>query len=307
MTLVLGIKWIDKKVVLNNLTQKRLRVIETLLKEVREFWFRYKKNRVAVVGLIIVLFMGSIGILADYIAPFGPFEMVSNPFIQPSLIHPLGCDDLGRDILSQVMYGVRVSIIIGFLVAFFSLTIGAIIGTISGYFGGMVDELLMRVTEMFLVVPTFFFAIVIVAVLGGSILNIILVITLLSWPSNARLIRAEFLSLKERDFVEAARALGDSELGIILEILPNAIAPVIVNSSLQVARAILLEAGLSFLGLGDPNFISLGYMLQNAQKFILFSWHMVLFPGLVMSLLVLAFNLVGDGLNDALNPRLRRR
>jgi len=180
---------------------------------------------------------------------------------------------------------------------------------VAGYKGGKIDDLLMRITEVFQVVPTFFLCLVLVALFGASILNVIVVIAMLSWPGTARLIRADFISLKEREFVEAARALGASDLDIIFsEILPNAMTSIIVNTSLMVANAILVEAGLSFLGLGDPNVASWGGTLLNAQKFLVWGiWWMAFFPGVAISLTALGYNLVGDGLNDLLNPKLREK
>ncbi len=188
------------------------------------------------------------------------------------------------------------------------MIIGVIVGAFSGYVGGRVDGILMRITEYFQIVPSFFLALIMVTLLGGSIWNVVIVIAVLSWPRVARLIRAQFLSLKEKEFIEAARAVGESTGYIIFgEILVNALPPAIVNSSLEVGRAIIVEAGLSFIGLGDPNKVSWGYLLRNAQEFLRSAWWMAVFPGVCIFLLVTALNLVGDGLNDVLNPRLKER
>ncbi len=271
---------------------------------VRDFWRKYKRNRTAVLGLIVTLVFCLIAILAPLISPFKPLSTGKDSFHAPDSKYFMGTDDLGRDIFSGVLWGARTSIMTGLLAALTSTLIGVIIGSISGYYGGMKDVVLMRLTEFFLVIPRFFLVLMIVALFGSSIWNVIIVIGVLSWPVTARLVRAEFLSLKEKEFVESARACGSSNLSIILNhILPNASPPIIVSGSLQIARAILLEAGLSFLGLGDPNQISWGVMLYNAQRFFRHAWWTTTFPGIAIFLVVMSFNLVGDGLNDALNPK----
>jgi len=210
--------------------------------------------------------------------------------------------------LSRVIYGARVPLVVGFLAAATSLILGVIIGSVAGYFGGRTDDVLMRATEYVLVIPRFFLALLIVAMLGAGIAKIVLVIGLLEWPEVARVVRAQFLTFREREFVLAARALGLSHRRIIFkEILPNAIPPAIVVASFLVARAILLEAGLSFLGLGDPNLISWGSLLSEAQERMWSSMWLAIFPGMAISLLVLCVNLFGDGINDVLNPRLKER
>jgi peptide/nickel transport system permease protein len=220
----------------------------------------------------------------------------------------MGTDELGRDILSGVLYGLQTSLFIGFLAAILSALIGTLIGSVSGFSGGTVDSILMRLTEMFMVLPTIVVALVVIALFGSNVVNIVVVIGVLSWPRTARLVRAEFYSLKERDFVLAAKAIGTGNMRLIFsEILPNATAPVIVTSSLQVSRAIVVEAGLAFLGLGDPMVMSLGRMLGNAQLFLRTAWWMAVFPGITIFLGALAFNVIGNGLNDALNPRLKER
>ncbi len=277
-------------------------------KSVERFWWRYRRNRISVVGLIIILIFIFLAFLAPFLAPVDPFKMIAQRFLPPGYEHPMGTDDLGRDILSRFLYGVRISLFIGFLSAATSTIIGTAIGTISGYWGGKIDGLLMRITEFFMVIPKFFLALILVAVFGPSLWNIILVIGILSWPSTARIARAQFLSIKEREFVEAARAVGVGEGSIALfEILPNASPPIIVAASLQVASAILTESALSFLGLGDPTKISWGLMLYYARPFLRNAWWMMIFPGLGISLTTLGINLVGEGLNEALNPRLKER
>ncbi len=269
---------------------------------------RFARNRAAVTGAIVLLLLVGAALLAGPLGRTPPEAMGGQPLDPPSRAHPLGTDDLGRDIWSGVVHGARVSLLVGLLAATTSGVIGVLVGAVAGYTGARVDDVLMRVTEFFLVIPTFLLALVLVAVLRPSIWNVIAAIGLLGWPGTARLVRAEVLSLKTREFVTAARSIGTGSARIVFrEVLPNALPPVIVSTSLGVASAILTEAGLSFLGLGDPNLISWGLMLRNARDFVRMAWWMPTFPGLAIFLTVLSLNLVGDGLNDALNPRLRQR
>lgn len=278
------------------------------LRGFRLFAERFSNNKGALVGLIFVLFAGVIALAADVVAPHDPFMLGAMPFQPPGVEHWFGTDDLGRDVFSGIIFGARTSLIVGFTAAAIGVVIGVSIGAIAGYSGGKLDEFLMRLTEMFLVLPRFFLAIIIVAFFGSGIDRVIFVIGILSWPTIARMVRAQFLWLKEQEFVGAARSLGMSGWKIVMsEILPNAIPPAIVVGSLEVARAILLEAGLSFLGLGDANVFSWGTMLRDAQSFLQRAWWMAVGPGVAISLVVLAINLFGDGLNDALNPRSQER
>ena len=273
-----------------------------------EFWRRYKKSPSAVIGLFLISIFILIVIFGPNVAPYSPSAFKSPAFNPPDSQNLMGTDDLGRDIFSRVLYGARVSLIIGFLSALLSTLVGVIVGSFSGYYGGRIDDLLTRLTEFFQVLPKFFLALIIVALFGSGIVNVVLVIAVLSWPSTARLVRAEFLYLKELEFIEAARSIGAGSLSIMFnEILPNAIHVAIVNMSMQAASSILIEAGLSFLGLSDPNVISWGYMLRNAQDFYTYAWWMAIFPGFAIFLTVLSFNLIGEGLNDALNPMLKEK
>ena len=273
---------------------------------IRRFWTRYRRNRVGVVGLGLVLFFAFVALAAPLLAPFDPLQVRTGPrFSLPTESNRLGTDDLGRDIFSGLVYGVRVSMMVGFLAVVISSCLGTAVGALAGYYGGLVDEVLMRFTEFFLIIPTLFLALVIVAMFGSGIWIIIAVIGLLGWPQIARVVRSLVLALRQTEFVEAARALGAGNLRIIAkEILPNAIPAIVVVSSLQIAGAILLEAGLSFLGLGDPSARSLGLMLNDSLALFRTAWWTAVFPGVAISLIVLGFNLTGDGLNDALNPRL---
>ncbi len=273
-----------------------------------QFWRQFKRNHAAEISLYLILGFILAAILAPSISPYDPFVMGDETLQPPQSDHLMGTDDLGRDTLSRVIYGARVPLAVGFLAAATSLILGVIIGSVAGYFAGRTDDVLMRATEYVLVIPRFFLALLIVAMLGAGIAKIVLVIGLLEWPEVARVVRAQFLTFREREFVLAARALGLSHRRIIFkEILPNAIPPAIVVASFLVARAILLEAGLSFLGLGDPNLISWGSLLSEAQERMWSSMWLAIFPGMAMSLLVLCVNLFGDGINDVLNPRLQER
>ena len=273
-----------------------------------DFWRRFSRNRAAAAGLAVIGGLVLVALLAGVLATADPLKVGPQPFKPPNPAHLMGTDNLGRDVYSGVLHGARVSLLVGLLAAATATGIGILVGAVAGFYGGRVDSILMRLTELFQILPRFFLALVIVALFGQGIGKVILVIGLLSWPPAARLIRAEFLSLRHREFVEAARALGPSDLTIaVRHILPNAVAPAIVTGSLDVAQAILLEASLSFFGLGDPNLVSWGSMLNVAQPFLRRAWWMSVFPGVAIFATVVAFNLFGDGVNDALNPRLRSR
>ncbi|MFO8035719.1 MAG: ABC transporter permease [Anaerolineales bacterium] len=271
-------------------------------------WERFSKNYSAMSGAIVLGAFILMGIFADLIMPFDPKAAVGTPFMKPGPIHWMGTDNLARDTLSRFLVGLRVSLMVGFGAATLSNVIGVIIGSIAGYLGGWVDALLMRIADIFLTIPMLVLGIVIAAFLGGSVLNILLIIAFLSWPRSARIVRSEFLTLREREFVHAARAVGESDLWIVFrEILPNALPPVLVNWSLEVGSDIITEAGLSFLGMGDPEMGSWGMMLQDAQRFLRTAWWMSVFPGLGIALASLSANLIGEGLSDALNPKLEER
>jgi peptide/nickel transport system permease protein len=218
----------------------------------------------------------------------------------------MGTDDLGRDILSGVLQGARTSLMVGFLAVATSASIGLMIGILSGFYGGKIDLILSRVMELFMVIPRFMLGIVLVAIFGATIWNVVAVIGFLMWPEVARVVRSEYLTMKEWLFTEAARADGASNWTLMFsEILPNVVSAIVIITTLQIGNAILLEAGLSFIGAGDPNVPSWGMMLENAQAIFQRAWWTMVFPGLFLSATVLSFNLMGDGLNDALNPRLK--
>jgi peptide/nickel transport system permease protein len=271
-----------------------------------ENWRRFCQNRLALLGLVLLVVTVAMAVLAAVVAPEGPFKIAGGRLRPPSLEHWLGTDHLGRDVLAGVLYGARTSLMVGLLSVILSIAIGVVVGALAGYYGGWIDEVLMRITEIFQVMPRFFLALFVVAIFGASLWGIIFVIGILNWSEIARLLRAEFLTLKERPFVTAARAYGAGNLQIIVqEILPNASSPVIVAGSLQIASAVLLEAALSFLGVGDPNTMSWGTMLNSAQQYLRYAWWTATFPGVAICVMTLGVALVSDGLNDALNPRLK--
>jgi peptide/nickel transport system permease protein len=271
-----------------------------------KFWRRFSRNKGAVFGLIVLMLVALVTALGPFIAQNNPWDMVGTPFAAPMAEQGLllGTDTMGRDILSGIVTGARVSLLIGVVSTVVSLLIGVSIGAVSGYFGGWVDATLMRFTELFQAIPSFALAIVLVAIFQPSVQSIVTAIAIVSWPPVARLVRSEFLTLRQRDFVAAAQLAGQSTPRIILtQILPNAASPIVVMASLMVATAILLESSLSFLGLGDPNQMSWGYMVGSARTVLRQAWWMAVFPGAAILLTVLALNLVGEGLNDGLNAR----
>jgi peptide/nickel transport system permease protein len=274
-----------------------------------EFLHVFARNRGAVIGIIVLMLVAILAATASVAFPFSPWDMRGAPFAQPGeMDFLLGSDSLGRDVAAGIAYGARVSLLIGGVSTVVAVLIGVTLGAIAGYAGGLVDDAIMRFTEFFQTIPSFVLAVVLVAIFSPSLGSIVAAIAIVSWPPVARVIRAEVLSLRTREFVQAAEVLGRSRLSIISrEILPNALSPLIVLASLMVASAILLESGLSFLGLGDPNLMSWGFMIGAGRSVIRLAWWMSVFPGIAIFLTVLALNLVGEGLTDALNPRLARR
>jgi peptide/nickel transport system permease protein len=267
----------------------------------REILGRNKAAAAAVTLLAMFLFAA---IFADFIAPFDPLKSTDDAFRPPSLKYLFGTDDLGRDVLSGVIYGARTSVLIGVSVALLSGLIGTLVGSTAGYAGGFWDDLLMRVTELFLIPPKFFLALVVAALFGSSFFNLILILTLTYWTAMARLVRAEVLSIKEKPFVEASKASGASGGRILFrEILPNALPVIVTSVTMTVGGVILLEAALDFIGIGDANRVSWGAMLHNGQHFIRDGWWMVVFPSLALAVLVIALSIVGDALNVELDPK----
>ena len=274
------------------------------------FWRRVAQNRGAVIGFALLGVVVLVALFAPLLYDQSPWRMVQRPFLPPMAVDGFwfGTDTLGRDIGAGLAYGAQVSLLIGLVSTVVALAIGVPLGAIAGYFGGWLDDALMRFTEFFQTIPSFALAIVIVAILEPSISSIVLAIALVSWPPVARLVRGEFLSLRSREYVQAAVLSGLTPPAIIFrQVLPNTISPIIVLASLMVASAILLESALSFLGLGDPNVMSWGYMIGAGRTVLRQAWWICVFPGVAILLTVLSLNLIGEGLNDAFNPRLARK
>jgi peptide/nickel transport system permease protein len=267
-------------------------------------------DRLATAGLLVLGASAGIAVLAPLLAPYDPTSLGSfEPRVPPSWAHLFGTDRIGRDVFSRLLYGARISLSIGLLAMGISMTLGTLMGAIAGFRGGWIDSVLMRLTDLVLAFPRLVLLIALVAVFSPSMTTLVLVIGLTQWPTTARLVRAEVLSLREREFIQAARALGFSRSRILLRhLVPNTLAPVIVAGTLGVGNVIVLEAGLSFLGLGIEQPVpSWGSMIADGRTDLLTAWWLTTFPGLAIVTVVLAFNVVGDGLRDALDPRLRGR
>jgi len=274
----------------------------------REFWARLRRNRLAMTGLTLVVGLFAVSLLAPWLAPYDPnFIDLKEVLMPPTSQHLLGTDPLGRDVLSRIIYGSAVSLKVGFVAVGLATLIGLIIGAVAGFYGGWVDQVLMRLVDLMLCFPTFFLILAVIALLEPSIWNIMVVIGLTSWMGVARLVRAEFLSLKEREFVVAARALGASDARLMVRhLLPNALAPVMVSATLGVAGAILTESALSFLGLGvQPPTPSWGNILTAGKDNIEIAWWLSFFPGLAILATVMSYNLLGEGIREAIDPRLK--
>lgn len=258
------------------------------------------KTKIALIsGIIIVSLLSLIAIFAPFLTKYNPYKFeLGSALLAPSWEHPFGTDQLGRDLFSRMLYGTRISLLVGIIAVGISTLVGLILGSAAGFFGGFIDSLIMRFVDIMLCFPIFFLLLAVVAVLGSSIVNIMVIIGLTSWMAAARLVRAEILSLKEREFILAARAIGAGNLRIILRhLIPNACGPVIVNITLSISGAILLESGLSFLGLGvQPPIPSWGNILAESKSTLGIAWWLSLFPGLAIFLTVLGFNLIGEGL-----------
>lgn len=278
--------------------------------QVKEIWFRLKKNKTSVLGLIIISIIIFLSIISGFIYDYDDDiinQNISERLQSPSLEHPFGTDELGRDILARIIYGSRTSLSIGFISVAISLIVGGILGAISGFYGGYIDNGIMRVMDIFLAIPGTLFAITIVAALGTSTVNLMIALSISSVPRFARIVRSSVMTVRDVEFVEAARAIGANNFRIITQhVIPNSLAPVIVHTTLSVATIILTIAGLSFLGLGvsapQPEW---GAMLSSARTYMREYSYMTLFPGLAIMITILSLNLLGDGLRDALDPRLK--
>ena len=274
-----------------------------------EAWEMFRKNHAAMVALVVLFAIVVGAVIGPVLYPIDPFEMVWMPFSPPGADgFLLGTDYLGRDLLSALINGARVSIVIGLAAAFMSVVIGVSVGALAGFYRGWVEEVLMRITEFFQVLPTLLFSMVIVALFGASLPMITFAIGIVSWTAVARITRSEFLRIRELEYVMSSRASGAKNSTLMFRIiLPNALPPIIVQAALMVGSAILFEAGLSFLGLTDPNVVSWGQVIGSNRQYILDASYTVTIPGMAIFVTVLCISLVGDGLNDALNPKLRQR
>ena len=276
-----------------------------------EVWRRLKRNKMAVLGLIILIILVLLAVFADVIANYDNVVIKQNLAHRlqgPSAAHWLGTDEFGRDIFARLVHGTRGSLQVGIAAVGISIVIGGILGAVAGYYGGKLDNTIMRIMDIFLAVPSILLAIAIVSALGPSIINLMLAISISSVPSYARIVRASVLSIRDQEFIEAAKAIGASNTRIIFRhIIPNSLAPVIVQATLGVASAILSTAGLSFIGLGiQPPAPEWGSMLSGGRQYLRYAWWVTTFPGVAIMITILSLNLLGDGLRDALDPRLKQ-
>ena len=277
--------------------------------EIRQFWRTFSRNQLACIGAVVVGILVAIAVLAPVLSPWDPTKTDMKRILEgPSMKHWLGTDQIGRDVLSRLIYGSRISLAVGFVSVGIAVLIGILLGAAAGYNGGIVDAFIMRLVDLMLVFPRFFLLLAVLAFLKPSIWTIMVVIGLTGWMGVTRLVRAEFLALREREFVIWSESIGAGALRVIFKhILPNAIAPVLVAMTLGIPAAILTESGLSFLGLGvQPPYATWGNILNDGKDLITYAWCLTLYPGLAILVTVLAYNLMGEGIRDALDPRLRQ-
>jgi len=273
-----------------------------------EFWYRFSRNRLALAGSAVVLLLFIVSFLAPLLSPYDPGEInLKEVLAPPSQAHILGTDQLGRDVLTRMIWGSRISLKVGFVATGIAILIGTILGALSGYYRGMADSVIMRLVDIMLCFPTFFLILAVIAFLEPSIWNIMVIIGLTGWMGITRLVRADFITLREREFVQAARVIGAGDMRIIfIHMLPNAMASILVAATLGIAGSILTESALSFLGIGvQPPTPSWGNMLTAGKDNIDIAWWLSLFPGLAILITVLGFNLLGEGIRDSMDPRLR--
>lgn len=257
------------------------------------------------VGLVLLLLLLIVAVAGPMFAPYNPKRLNDDLLMAPCAKYPLGTDNLGHDVFSQILYGTSTSLKIGFIAAMISAIIGVVFGGIAGFFGGIVDQILSEIMNIFLMLPTFFLILLIIATFGSSMLNVMIVIGLTSWVGNARLMRAQAKAIKERTFIKSSIAMGESKTSILVKhVIPNGIFPIIANTTMNISGAILTEAGLSFLGLGDPNVISWGQIITAGKGFLPKAWWISTFPGIMTIFTVLTFFLIGEGLNRVLSPKM---
>ena len=259
-------------------------------------------------GLAMLAVLLLCAILAGVLSPYDPYALSNDLVAAPSGSPPLGTDHLGRDVLSMILHGTRISLMIGSISALIAAAVGILLGGVSGFFGGKADTLFGGFINLFMMMPTFFLVLIVVALFGSGMFKVMVVIGLTSWVGNAKLMRAQAMSLRERTFIKAAESVGESKLRILFRhVIPNGIFPIIANTTMGVASAILTESSLAFLGLGDPNLVSWGQIIQNGKSYLLTGWWICLFAGLAIIYTVITFYLLGDGLNRVLSPKLRSR
>ncbi|HYE82116.1 MAG TPA: nickel transporter permease [Clostridia bacterium] len=269
---------------------------------------KFFRNPLNIIGAVIILLLLLTALLAPLLAPYDPEAIsMSDKLLPPGQVHPMGTDELGRDVFSRVLYGARISILVGLEVVSVAIVIGVVTGAVSGFFGGWIDEIIMRITDVFLAFPSLILAMAIAAALGPSLSNAVIAASLTWWPWYTRLVRAQVLALREYEYVEAARALGNKQSRIIWRhILPNCISPIVVQATMDIGFAIQLTAGLSFIGLGaQPPTPEWGALISAGRQYLLSHWWYATFPGLAILVVVLGFNLLGDGFRDHLDPKLR--
>lgn len=278
---------------------------KTKISRFQKILITIRGNTQLMVGLILLCILLLIAVIGPMVAPFNPKTLNDDLLAPPGPVYRLGTDNLGRDVFSQVLHGAKTSLEIGFVAAMISAVIGVIFGGIAGFYGGIADRILNEIMNIFLMLPTFFLILLIIATFGSSMFNVMVVIGLTSWVGNARLMRAQAKAIRERTFIKSSIAMGESRFSILIRhVLPNGIFPIIANTTMNISGAILTEAGLSFLGLGDPNVVSWGQVISNGKGYLPKAWWITTFPGIMTIFTVLTFFLIGEGLNRVLSPKM---